>query len=149
MPLLRTLTTQPLTCERVASKAQRDSSFGKSTSLLCVMVTEAGTMGDSQRKEYQDSVALLSSARSFITCISCAPLPWPSIWLIPTQYPQEGSRPSRRVCSEHKKVDIKIHDLLPLLPTSATHASWRGCTGLRIQSLEPDAWVHHFTGIVT
>lgn len=52
----RTLHVQPLTCGRVASKAQRDSNFGKSTSLLDVIVAEAGTMGGLQKKGCWDSV---------------------------------------------------------------------------------------------
>ena len=38
---------------------------------------------------------------------------------------------------------LPINNSLPLLPISATHASWWGCTSVRIQSLEPDVWVHH------
>ena len=74
-------------CGRVVSRAQRNSNFGKITALLCVMVTEAEMIGDSQRKEYEDSAVLLSRARSFVTCISCIPLPRHSTWLILTQSP--------------------------------------------------------------
>ena len=84
---LKPLKDSPHTYGRVVSRAQRNSNFGKITALLCVMVTEAEMIGDSQRKEYEDSAVLLSRAKSFVTCISCIPLPRHSTWLILTQSP--------------------------------------------------------------
>ena len=84
---LKPLKGSPHTCGREVSRAQRNSNFGTITTLLCVMGTEAEMMGDSQRKEQEDSAVLLSRARSFVTRISCVPLPWRSTWLILTQPP--------------------------------------------------------------
>lgn len=94
--------------EEHPSRPTEHLNFGKTTDFLYLMAIEK--MGDSQRKEYQDSVVLafqLKEPHSVHFLWSAAisfHLGTQSLHVLHLE-----SRPSKRVCFEHQKVDIQIY----------------------------------------